>query len=89
MPMQLGVTSRLMFPDCQGERILDKNVLTNIIGKTSRLVVRLVSGAVGVFAVCTVRLRSHLCFVLQIENLSCTLIGSQDILCVEVEGAPK
>ena len=24
MPMQLGVTSRLMFPDCQGERILDK-----------------------------------------------------------------
>ena len=55
--------------------------------KTSRLVVRLVSGAVGVFAVCTVRLRSHICFVLQVENLSWTLIGSQDIL--GVEGAPK
>ena len=68
---------------------MTKNVLTNIIGKTSRLVVRLVSGAVGVFAVCTVRLRSHICFVLQVENPSCTLIGSQDILGVEVEGVPK
>ena len=68
---------------------MTKNVLQNIFGEISRLAFRLVLGAVGVFAVCTVRLRSHICFVLQIENLSCTLIGSQDILGVEVEGAPK